>query len=59
LHPGAAVDVLLTGGHAEFVAEEPGEYTFRPGNIWVTTADYPLRCTPKGEFAIESKTQVS
>jgi hypothetical protein len=55
----AGKNVLLTGGHAEFIAEEPGEYTFRPGDIWVTTEDYPLSCTPKGEFAIESKTQVS
>lgn len=51
-------NVLLTGGHAEFVAEQPGAYTFRPGNIWVTTSDYPINCTPAGEFAVESKTQI-
>jgi len=54
----AGKNVLLTGGHAEFVATEPGVYTFAPGEINVTTSDYPLRCVPKGENPADSKTTV-
>lgn len=51
-------NVLLTGGHAEFVAERPGTYTFAPGVIKVTTSDYPLVSRPKGEQPVDSKTEV-
>ncbi|MEV0943294.1 hypothetical protein [Micromonospora wenchangensis] len=54
----AGKNVLLTGGHAEFVAEEPGVYTFAPGEIAVTTSDYPLKSVPKNENPADSTTTV-
>ncbi|WP_067609219.1 hypothetical protein [Nocardiopsis listeri] len=54
----AGKNVLLTGGHAEIVAEKPGTYTFTPGEIGVTTSDYPLKSVPKGELPFDSKTVV-
>ncbi|WP_431727304.1 hypothetical protein [Verrucosispora sp. TAA-831] len=51
-------NVLLTGGHAEIVATEPGTYTFAPGEITVTTSDYPLTSVPKDPNPADSKTTV-
>ncbi|MGV9313766.1 hypothetical protein ACWDR0_16480 [Streptomyces sp. NPDC003691] len=52
-------NVLLTGGHAEFVPETTGTYTFAPGAIRVITSDYPLTSLPKGDQPVDSKTEVS
>lgn len=54
----AGKNVLLTGGHAEIVAEATGTYTFTPGEIAVSTSDYPLKSVPKGELSADSKTTV-
>ncbi|HUQ54784.1 hypothetical protein [Lentzea sp.] len=51
--------VLLTGGHAEFVAEVPGTYTFAAGRVDVVTPDYPIVCVPKDEVVADSKTSVA
>jgi hypothetical protein len=51
--------VLLTGGHAEFVAEQPGTYTFTPGSVAVVTPDYPITCVPRNGTAVDSKTFVA
>ncbi|MFD5826448.1 hypothetical protein [Lentzea sp. NPDC060358] len=51
-------NVLLTGGHAEFVADRPGTYTFAPGPISVITSDYPLTSLPKNPQPVDSKTEV-
>ncbi|MFI9463114.1 hypothetical protein [Streptomyces xiamenensis] len=51
-------NVLLTGGHAEFVPESTGTYTFTPGTVQVITSDYPLTSRPKGEQPFDSKTEV-
>lgn len=55
----AGKNVLLTGGHAEITAAEPGTYTFAPGEIVVTTSDYPLKSVPKAPNPVESKTSVA
>jgi hypothetical protein len=54
----AGKNVLLTGGHAQFVADEPGTYSFAPGEIAVTTSDYPLRSVPKEPNPADSTTVV-
>ena len=51
--------VLLTGGHAEFVAEQPGTYTFTPTSVAVVTPDYPITCVPQGVNGVDSKTFVA
>ncbi|HEX6344424.1 hypothetical protein [Umezawaea sp.] len=57
-HVFAGKNVLLTGGHAEIVAETTGTYTFAPGEISVRTSDYPLKSVPKVEQAADGKTTV-
>ncbi|WP_422769607.1 hypothetical protein ACN28C_23040 [Plantactinospora sp. WMMC1484] len=51
-------NVLMTGGHAEFVPVQAGTYTFAPGEITVTTSDYPLRSIPKQSHSVDSTTIV-
>ncbi|KPI19091.1 hypothetical protein OK074_1555 [Actinobacteria bacterium OK074] len=54
----AGKNVLLTGGHAEITASDTGTYTFAPGEIAVTTSDYPLKSVPKNPNPADSKTTV-
>ncbi|WP_431727300.1 hypothetical protein [Verrucosispora sp. TAA-831] len=51
-------NVLMTGGHAQFVPATEGTYTFAPGEITVTTSAYPLRSIPKQPHPADSKTTV-
>ncbi|GAA2728998.1 hypothetical protein [Actinocorallia aurantiaca] len=54
----AGKNVLLTGGHATITAERAGTYTFAPGEIEVSTSDYPLRSVPKAPNPVDSETTV-
>ncbi|MFJ8861721.1 hypothetical protein ACIRD8_25215 [Streptomyces sp. NPDC102451] len=54
----AGKNVLLTGGHAEITPTETGTYTFAPGEISVSTSDYPLKSVPKNPNPADSKTTV-